>query len=430
MPNAYDHRLRELVCETKDVGLAVRMGVPVSTARSWIRRGTREVITSSVFDSDLQRLQRRVLELEQRLSRLVGIIRLLVVLVRLGGGRLDCERVPNGEDKVKVMAVVDKVIGVLPLRHALHVLGLTRERYWAWRRKESRCELNDEVSCPRSRPTRLTQSEKDSMREMVTSMAFRHMSVRALALHAQRIGKVLAAPGTWLRQIKENSWIRPRRRLYPAKPKVGVRTSTPNELWQIDVTIIKLLDGTKLYLHGIIDNFSRKLLAWELATKLDPTTTCRVLAEAGKHLETGVPTVACDKGSENVNGEVDDLVSAGRLNRILAQIEVSYSNSMIEAWWRSLKNGWLFLNTLDSFAAVEKLVAFYVGQHNTTMPHAAFNGQTPDEVYYRTAPNLADELAERRRQARAERIAVNRRLTCSGCEASQGESASVASEAA
>jgi len=48
------------------------------------------------------------------------------------------------------------------------------------------------------------------MREMVTSMDFRHMSVRALALHAQRIGKVFSAPGTWLRQIKESAefWYR------------------------------------------------------------------------------------------------------------------------------------------------------------------------------------------------------------------------------
>jgi len=38
-----------------------------------------------------------------------------------------------------------------------------------------------------------------------------------------------------------------------------------------------------LFLHGVIDNYSRKLPAWELATKLDPTTTCRVLKAADRH---------------------------------------------------------------------------------------------------------------------------------------------------
>jgi hypothetical protein len=39
----------------------------------------------------------------------------------------------------------------------------------------------------------------------------------------------------------------------------------------------RLLDGTRLCLHGVVDNFSRRLLAWRLAEKLDPWTTCQVL---------------------------------------------------------------------------------------------------------------------------------------------------------
>jgi hypothetical protein len=36
---------------------------------------------------------------------------------------------------------------------------------------------------------------------------------------------------------------------------VGFRATGPNQAWHIDVTIIKFLDGTKAYLHGVIDNF-------------------------------------------------------------------------------------------------------------------------------------------------------------------------------
>ena len=95
----------------------------------------------------------------------------------------------------------------------------------------------------------------------------------------------------------------------------------------------------------------------------------------------------------------------------MALVEVSYSNSMIEAWWRNLKNSWLYLHTLDSAAAVEKLVAFYVEQHNTVMPCRAFDGRTPDEVYFATGGEIEDELAERR-QARAERVVANRAVSC------------------
>ena len=77
---------------------------------------------------------------------------------------------------------------------------------------------------------------------------------------------------------------------------------------------------------------------------------------------------------------------------------------MIESWWRVLKHQWLFLNTLDTVKAVkaiENLVAFYVQEHNSRLPHSAFRGQTPDEMYYGRGAQVPDQLAEARREAEA-----------------------------
>ncbi len=49
------------------------------------------------------------------------------------------------------------------------------------------------------------------------------------------------------------------------------------------MSVLKLLDGTKAYLHAIIDNYSRKILAWTVAERLDPTATCQRLLAAAKH---------------------------------------------------------------------------------------------------------------------------------------------------
>jgi len=40
---------------------------------------------------------------------------------------------------------------------------------------------------------------------------------------------------------------------------------------------------------------------------------------------------------ENLNGEVGRVLDLGPLRRVLAQVDVSYSNSLIEAWWRFLR---------------------------------------------------------------------------------------------
>jgi len=68
----------------------------------------------------------------------------------------------------------------------------------------------------------------------------------------------------------------------------------------------------------------------------------------------------------------------------LAFTELTFSNSMIEAWWRSLKHQWLFLHWFDSIATVRRLVAFYVNEDNRVLPRSAFRGQTPDEMCFGT----------------------------------------------
>ena len=61
-------------------------------------------------------------------------------------------------------------------------------------------------------------------------------------------------------------------------------------------------------------------------------------------------------------------------------------------------------------------VAFYVEQHDTVMPCRAFNGRTPDEVSFGTGGEIEDELAERRCQARAERVVASRAVSCATCQ--------------
>ena len=181
------------------------------------------------------------------------------------------------------------------------------------------------------------------------------------------------------------------------------------------MTIIKLLDGTKAYLHAVIDNYSRKILAWTVAERLNPMNTCFVLEEAASCLEKAEAEVYMDSGVENINRTVDKLFEGGALERVIAQIDVSFSNSLIEAWWRSLKHQWLFLHPLDSLSTLRRLIEFYVAEHNETIPHSAFRGQTPDEMYFGRGQTVPDELAERRREARSKRIEQNRDTACSDC---------------
>ena len=113
---------------------------------------------------------------------------------------------------------------------------------------------------------------------------------------------------------------------------------------------------------------------------------------------------------------VDELVESGLLNRLLAMTEITFSNSLIESWWRVLKHQWLYLNTLDTVSTIRRLVAFYVQEHNTRLPHSAFRGQTPDEMYFATGNEIPRQLKIARKAARQTRMVVNRNNSCPTCE--------------
>ena len=51
---------------------------------------------------------------------------------------------------------------------------------------------------------------------------------------------------------------------------MGLRPARPNEVWHIDTTVIRLLDGSRAYLHAVIDNVSRRILAWHVAGAFAP----------------------------------------------------------------------------------------------------------------------------------------------------------------
>ena len=136
--------------------------------------------------------------------------------------------------------------------------------------------------------------------------------------------------------------------------------------------------------------------------------TAEILLTASRGLSEEKPNLLVDGCVEDFNSAVDELIDSGILKRVLAQTEISYSNSLIESWWRILKNQWLYLNTLDSVNAVRSLVEFYVTEHNSQLPHSAFSGQNPDEIYFGTNENIPEQLREKRATARSARHGTNK----------------------
>src|SRR5439155_16215306 len=78
----YDHRLRDLVQGTEDVTIATNLGVPRSTARGWLGKAPKVVVSLDVTNLKASELQQEVLELRRRVKKLTALLRLALALRR------------------------------------------------------------------------------------------------------------------------------------------------------------------------------------------------------------------------------------------------------------------------------------------------------------------------------------------------------------
>src|ERR1700719_4920681 len=126
-----------------------------------------------------------------------ALLRLVLAVLRTSGFRLTEERLPDRRDKMRILRAVDRARAFVPVRTLLRFLRVSPSRFHDWRRRQSACALDDQSSCPRTSPSRLTPSEVRTIKDMVISPEYRHVPTGTLAVLAQRLGKAWASPSTW-----------------------------------------------------------------------------------------------------------------------------------------------------------------------------------------------------------------------------------------
>ena len=71
----YDHRIREMICETGDPDLFPELKIPRSTIRSWLHRGIPDVVTCDSLSAEKTELLAELQALRHRAAELGAIWR-------------------------------------------------------------------------------------------------------------------------------------------------------------------------------------------------------------------------------------------------------------------------------------------------------------------------------------------------------------------
>jgi putative transposase len=422
----YDSSVKDAIARSRDPNLFPELKIPRMTALYWIKTAGKQPFERADDEHLVQRENAgkffespNVISWEAEGKKVFETFKQVYALFGLS---LSFKHLRDRSKKKEVIQLVEKLSEQISLKRCLEELGFSMSRWKRWKREFKICSTSPSTFCSQLSIQQLTSTEVKAMQKFVESPDFSHFSVRALHWYAQKTQKLFCSYSTWLKYVREFKWRRARIRRFEGRPKQGVRASGPNLIWHLDLTKIRLLDGTRAYLQAVIDNSSRYVLAWQVSNEYGGLQTAKLLRqamdEAYRLQKKNVPEVYMDSGRENINQFVSELDQQNFICMVQAQLDVQFSNSMIEAFFRSLKHQHLHYRLLKDLTTLKSESAFYLREHNERMPHSALEGATPLESYT-GAWTDADQIRLQKERANAiqERLQVNRSLRCGRCVA-------------
>ncbi len=311
----------------------------------------------------------------------------------------------------------------LSVQRVCQLLQLRPARYYAWCAGQdpttrTREELADRKPGPMVAPHRLLPAEQAAIAVLAQDPAYAHCSPRQLAVVASEHELVQASASTFYRQLRAARLNRTRmRRPRPRLEKPEVKATKPNEAWAWDLTYLSL-GSCFVYLVAILDLYSRKIVGWHLS--LDATVSSvkrawdRALAWEGL-LTSGeapaMPVALSDHGVQMTAKSIKQFFKELGIRQRFARYHTPTDNAFIESWFKLVKWEWLEYHDYFTFYDLEQLLAEFVRFYNQSRYHGGISYVTPDQRHTGQDQAILARRAERRRQARLQRLTLNRGQT-------------------
>lgn len=258
-------------------------------------------------------------------------------------------------------------------------LEVSRSGYYAWRRRRpGRRALENELL-----GRRLAELFEDNRRVYGSPRLTVSLKREGIPCGRNRVARHMRRLGLRARQKKA---FRPKttdsRHPHPIAPNRlrEVKVKKPDEAWVSDITYIATEEGW-IYLAGVMDLCSRKIVGWatadHLKTSLVQAALGQAVAERGpgagllSHSDRGVQYASQDyrKALQKI-GSVPSMSGRGNC----------YDNAAMESFWSTLKTEWLHGKTFRNQQEADLAIFDYIETfYNPRRLHSALGYRSPVE---------------------------------------------------
>ena len=312
-------------------------------------------------------------------------------------------------DKLEALRLIES--SGLNVSSALKRLGIARSTYYRWRQKFRTLGV---LGLQDNKPHRLRTWNQllPEQNEMILEVAIFNpeWSSREISLYITDHKRFSVSKSTVYRRLKAQGLIpEPKIKRFPASAEYKVKPTRVNEQWQTDATHLRVDLWGWRYLISILDDCSRRILAWQLKGSMTADDFSDVVEWA--YEATGMNTVPddqkprllSDRGSALISEAFGQYLEQKGIGHILASPYHPQTNGKIERYHRSLKEK-ILLQVWEHPNQLEKEIAKFVAWYNGQRYHEALGNVTPDDVYF----GRKEAILKKRRKLKEQTI-QNRR---------------------
>ncbi|MCC7102872.1 MAG: IS3 family transposase [Fimbriimonadaceae bacterium] len=157
---------------------------------------------------------------------------------------------------------------------------------------------------------------------------------------------------------------------------VALKAVAPNQVWCVDFIHDACLNGTKLKILSVVDEFTRECLALEVATKLNAASVRRVLAPL--ILGRGAPAfVRSDNGSEFIARLLAVFLSGCGSGSHFIRPGSPWQNPFVESFHSTFRREHLDAHVFTNLADAQVKVAVWRRWYNEERPHSSLGYEPP-----------------------------------------------------
>ena len=169
---------------------------------------------------------------------------------------------------------------------------------------------------------------------------------------------------------------------YPVYPNLlkGFEVTDVNQVWVADITYIRILTGF-VFLAVILDVFSRRIVGWGIAKRIDHRLTLEALRMAlrGRNPRAGLIHHS-DQGVQYACTQYVKELQEWEIAISMSAKGNPYDNAYAESFFKTLKNEEVYLWEYESFTdVVERIPDFIEKVYNRKRVHSGIQYLPPEE---------------------------------------------------